>query len=345
MSLKLVPPGKRKGSKVYYARGSIAGKRFERSLETGVRSIALTRLRDLEIQLEANRRQAPQPTFAEAALNYLKDGGEGRYMAPVLRYLGADTLLSELTTQAIAEAARALYPNVSPATRHRQAVTPMRAVLGHYARGGMRQGVTDTVRTRWLTPEEAEDLIAVAEGPARRLILTLLGTGCRTSEIVKLQVENVNVPTAQAWIADPKNNRPRWAAVERSRAMPALMEGLPAQGAAFLTPKGKPYQIRKNNSGGQFAIMFNKARDDAGLGEDVTPHALRHTWATWYYAATGHNLAALMGSGGWAKTDMAMRYTKLGPADLASRLRSHGWNFQIGGTMGEALGGGRLYAI
>ena len=345
MPLELVPPGARKGNKAFYARGSVAGKRVERSLKTRVRSVALQRLRDLEIELETEPTRKTEVTFGEAALRYMEDGGERRYMTPILRHFGPTQVVTAITRQDIAEAARALYPQASNATRQRQAVTPIRAVMMHHERGGRRQSLQDTHRTRWLTPEEAETLIEAAHPRARRLILTLLGTGCRTSEIVKLQVENINVPTAQAWIADPKNNRPRWASIERSRSLPALLDGLPQQGAAFLTPKGKPYRIRSNNSGGQFAVMFNEARVAAGLGDDVTPHVLRHTWATWYYAATRHNLAALMASGGWAKTDMAMRYTKLAPSDLANRLQKHDWNFHSGGNLGEEGGSPRLVAV
>ncbi len=343
MSLRLVPPGKRK-NKVYYARGTIDGRRIEQSLETSIRAVALTKLRDLEIELENERRHGPRTTFAEAAERYMQDGGEKRYMIPVLKYLG-NTVIDDITPQVIAEAARALYPKVKPQTRHRQAVTPIRAVLGHHERGGLRQAVPDEARVRWLTPEEAEHFISCAEDPrAYRLIMTLLGTGCRTSELVKLHTENINIPTAQAFIADPKNNRPRWAPIERNRSLPALLDGLPEQGAAFRTPKGEAYKIRSNNSGGQFAVMFNRVRELAGM-EDITPHVLRHTWATWYYAATHHNLAALMNAGGWAKTDMAMRYTKLAPADLAERLRKYGWNFQIGGYRGEANSQGGLRAV
>lgn len=318
----------------------------------------MQRLKAREQELEQEALFGPQVTFAEAALAYMEDrkarlaergieyheSREAAYMLKLLDHL-KDTPLAAITPQVIAETGRALYPDVKLGTRHRQATTPLRAVLGHYERGGLRKGHQDNTRVRWLTPEEAEALIDAACPRARRLILFLLATGVRTSDVVRLQVENINVPTAQAWISDPKNDDPRWAPIERARGLPALLDGLPPQGAAFLTPKGQPYQIRKNNSGGQFAGIFNKARDAAGLGTDVTPHVMRHTWATWFYAATGHNLPALMAAGGWKKTDMAMRYTKIAPADLPSRLRKCGWKFSIGGNLGEERKGPGLIAV
>lgn len=346
MPLELIPPGARKGNRVWYARGTVAGRRVERSLGTRQRSVALTRLRALEAALDEEATHGPRRTFAEAALAYMEDGGEARYLAPILRWFGPMTRIDEITPQTIDEAARALYPRAAPQTRHRQVTTPIRAVLGHHARGGRRAPRPDNARTRWLTPEDAERLIAASadDTRTRRLILTLLGTGLRTSELIALQVSNINAPTAQAWIADPKNGRPRWATIERARALPALLADLPADGAAFLTPKGAPYKLRRNNSGGQFAVAFNRARARAGL-DDVTPHVLRHTWATWYYAATGHNLAALMASGGWARADMAMRYTKLAPADLAERLTAHGWHFASGGISGEGRPAPSIYPV
>jgi integrase len=359
MPLELIAPGQRKGNKHYIARGSLDGHgRIERSLKTSNRKLAQQRLRQLERELEDAAALGGRISFARAALAYMEDRkaklaergleyhhtSEARYMARLLTHWG-NTPLDELTPPVIAEAARALYPKAQPATRHRQAVTPTRAVIGHHERGGLRKGVQDNARVRWLTPEEAETLIEAACPRARRLILTLLGTGLRTSEVVRMQVRNINVPTAQVWIGNTKNDDPRWTPIERARALPALLEGLPPQGAAFLTPKGQPYAINRGNSGGQFAVIFNKAREAAGLGDDVTPHVLRHTFATWYYAASGHNLVALMQAGGWRKVDMALRYTKLAPSDLADRLLAHGWNFAAGGKLGENREGGNIIAI
>lgn len=335
MPLKLHPPGKR-GFTTYFARGTVAGRRVEESLGTRDRKAAVRRLAERQIELEDAAGKAAQTTFAAAAVAYLSDGGEGRYLPPILTWFGPDTLVDDISVQDVAAAAHALKPGVSNQTRHRCVITPIRAVLEHFRRGGPRQKHNDNARTRWLTPQEADALIAAAAPQVRRIILTLLGTGCRTSELVKLQVSDIRAASAQVWIADPKNERPRWAAIERARALPALLEDLPTDGAAFRTQHGQAYKIRPNNSGGQFAVAFNRAREAAGLGENVTPHALRHTWATWFYAAH-KDLAALMANGGWVSVTMAMRYTKLAPADLPAQLEAHGWRFETGAQPGRRL--------
>jgi integrase len=338
MSLRLYPPGTR-GIPFWSVRGQVKGRRIERSTGARDRRQAELKLAEWTLELQAEATHGRRPTFAEAAVAYLRDGGEGRYLPPILTYLGAHELVDEVTPQRMAEVAQALKPGVAHQTRRRCIITPMRAVVEHHRRGGRRRPQGDAPRTRWLTPEEAEALILAATPQARRIILTLLGTGLRTSELVGLQAQHVNRATGQLWIADPKNGHPRWVTPEPARALGALLEGLPAEGAALRTARGEAYRLRPNASGGQFVALFNPARAAAGLGPDVTPHTLRHTWATWFYASN-LNLPSLMAQGGWLSVSMALRYTKLAPANLPARLAEHGWDFgtrNAGGTASPGL--------
>jgi integrase len=75
------------------------------------------------------------------------------------------------------------------------------------------------------------------------------------------------------------------------------------------------------------AEAFGKVREAAGLGEDIVPYTLRHTWATWFYART-KDFGRLLDLGGWNKADTANRYRKAAPADLGNRLLEHGWDFR-----------------
>ncbi len=292
-----------------------------------------------EIEREYKREAGiDETTFEEAALSYLEAGFSPRFLKPlILHFRGR--CLSEITEDEIERAARALYPTAQPSTRHRHAVTPARAVINYHA-GKRPRPRQDVARTRWLTPEEAERLIDACDTRTRRAVLTLLGTGMRTGELFALQAAEISLGSKQVWIAAEregasKTGWPRWCE-PTDRAWHALLDGLPETGAAFLTPKGKPYKLR-DHGGGQIAGAFNKARERAQLGRDVTPHVLRHTWATWFYAATG-DLIRLEHLGGWRSAAMVRRYTKIAPADIPGRLLAHGWDF---GGRGQAQGSGR----
>lgn len=157
------------------------------------------------------------------------------------------------------------------------------------------------------------------------LVGLLAGSGCRSSEALGLDVTLIYPTTRQAFIAASKSGAQRmieWPAMadELLRLSPS-----PESGRRFLTGAGKPYVLRKN-SAGQFAHAFRAICDAAGLGPDVTPHVLRHTWATYFYAQT-LDFIRLMDLGGWATESEARRYTKIAPKDLGTRLYSAGWRF------------------
>ncbi|MEM6617576.1 MAG: tyrosine-type recombinase/integrase [Pseudomonadota bacterium] len=305
------------------------GRRVRRS--TGTRDKAIARQAAKKFYRdECERDLAPQSqgvTFAEAALGYIKNGGETRFLAPLLRHFGPDITVDQLDEITIIEAADALYPGRAAETWRRQVSVPIKAIL-NFAAGKRPQKRGNAVRTRWLTPEEAERLLTgtAAEKAGASVVAKvafLLGTGCRTGEMFALQAHELWPATQEAWIDDPKNGEGR--RVRYPDRVARYLVNTAEVGAVFRTPNGLPYALRERG-GGQMQHAFNALRDAAGLGPDVTPHVLRHTWATWYYAQT-RDFGGLMDLGGWKKADMANRYRKLAPADLGARLLAHGWDF------------------
>lgn len=302
------------------------GRRVRKSSGTRDREIARAKARALYKQ-ECKFDLLGEPEtllFAEALEAYLNAGGEARFHGKILRELGPSATVQELDDMAIANLAAKLYDNA--ATQQRQVWTPIRSVL-RFAEGKRRRKRVDNARTRWLTPEETETLLKASQDDAQTLakIAFLLGSGCRTGEMFALDMEQFYPETGEALFLDTKNGRERMV-----KLLPRAMEMVrPAvqwpTGAVFRTPKGLPYIIREKG-GGQMQTAFNKVRDAAGFGDDVTPHVLRHTWATWHYAVH-KDLLRLMHEGNWQRPEMAQRYTKIAPADLPARLTAHGWIF------------------
>ncbi|WP_417723978.1 tyrosine-type recombinase/integrase [Salipiger sp.] len=328
----------------WYLRGSVAGVSIYESTGTSdaARAEAIRIRRESEILDRSAYGKAATLTFAEAALDYMRAGGESRYLAKILQHFGPDKLLAEIDNPALNDAAEAIYPTAAPATINRQLIVPVSAVvnlaaesgLTHYRKFRRRKG--DRIRTRWLTPEEAEALLtAAAELQPHILpaIAFMLGAGCRAGEALSVTVARFYPATGEAHLPDTKNGHARMIRMpERARDL-ALARPLPETGAICRTPKGKAYKLN-TGSGGQLAAAFAEAVIAAGLDRhDVTPHTLRHTWATWYYAQT-KDFGGLLDLGGWQKSDMAQRYRKIAPADLGRRLLAHGWDFR---TLGERI--------
>jgi integrase len=331
----------------YYLRGTVAGQAVYESTQCSGRAAAdaIRIRRETEIIARHAKGKAATLTFAEAALTYLESGGQGRYLAKILQHFGADTLLDDVDNGAVNAAASALYPRAAPATINRSLITPISAVVNMAAENDLaryrkfKRRKTPPGRTRWLTPEEAERLIHYADPHLVPILFALLGTGARVSEILGTEAHFYYPATSEIWLPDTKNGHPRMISLPGRAAAAVAASTPPEAGRIFLTPKRQPY-ILKDGRGGQIKAAFDTARLAAGLGPDVVPHSLRHTWATWFYSAT-KDFGGLLDKGGWQKSDMANRYRKIAPADLPDRLLDHGWQFgsPLRGTPARQGGG------
>jgi hypothetical protein len=318
---------------------SIEGRRIRRRL--GIRDKSLKSIAKLKAQqLYKEEWEAHLTTpidkgvmFWEAAKGYVNDGGEARFLPKLISYFGQHTTIDEIGEIEIITCAVSIYPDAAPDTHRRQVRVPINAVI-RWARGERRRPRTDNPRVRWLTPEEFERLLEVSDNHLIPKIAFLIGSGCRTGEMVALDSRDWRPQTKQAWIAGEEMGAGKSFTATRYVRLPQrsvdLMGNLPEDGKLFRTPKGEAYKLRVRG-GGQIMGVFNKARDAAGLEKEgpnkVTPHILRHTWATWFYAQT-KDFGGLMDLGGWSKSDMANRYRKMAPDDLADRLYKYGWDFR-----------------
>ncbi len=134
MSLKLV---KRPKSPYWLIRGSVGGVRLEESTGTSDRKRAeeFRVKREGEIHSELFYGKKATATFAHAVSSYLENGGNRRFLAPVLDFFGTSPL-TRIDQDALDAGAKKLFPNASPSTRNRQFYTPASAVLHHAAQRG-----------------------------------------------------------------------------------------------------------------------------------------------------------------------------------------------------------------
>jgi integrase/recombinase XerD len=149
------------------------------------------------------------------------------------------------------------------------------------------------VRKRLPKSIDQKDLERLLNEPAReqtpkalrdRALLELLyATGLRVTEVVSLNVDDVNVASATLRVPRPKDKTERIVPIHE-RAVEPLQTYLergriqllrtPEETALFLNHRG-----RRLTRQGLWLIVKHYVRE-VGIVEDVTPHTLRHTFAT-----------------------------------------------------------------
>ncbi len=303
MPLKLIPPKPGK-TPYWYVRGTHLGVTLDRSTKSSERATAARFLRAWKEDIERGALARPgEPTFFDAAVNYMAQTGNERFVGPLVDHFGK-MALSQITQPAIDEAALKLYPTGSPATRNRQCHTVVSAILKHAgidAQLKRPKGWRGTKRTDWMKQDEAFRLLDSADkiDPEFGIFLTtLLYTGMRLGEALALRIEHVELSEGFAYLPKTKNSEPR--AVFLPPGVVAALSNHPRG----MERKGKVFRFTKC---GRLYTLLGNAKKGQNL-DFVTFHTFRHTWATWMRRYGGLDTRGLVGTGAWSDPVSAARY-------------------------------------
>ena len=121
------------------------------------------------------------------------------------------------------------------------------------------------------------------------------------------------------WADITKNGKDR-AVTLPQRVIDAMPQRRGPDDPVFLNAAGEPWAAYDGIN-----LALKRAAKRAGV-RHVSCHVLRHTWATWFYAAT-RDLEKLMAFGGWASPELAMRYMHAAGDDLTAEVQAHNWEF------------------
>jgi len=182
---------------------------------------------------------------------------------------------------------------------------------------GVRAFKIHTQRARFLSEEEAQRIKVALEKysrPEATVLLLLLLTGARKSEMLKARWEYVDLKQRILIVPDSKSGKPRY--IRLSTEAADIIAAIPRiPGSPWLFPgraPGKPLS--------DVYRFWNKIRRPLGL-QDVRVHDFRHTFASWLVNA-GHSLYEVQTLLGHDDPRTTMRYSHLGQASLLAATQT-----------------------
>lgn len=291
------------------------GRRTRRSTGTADKKAA----QELHDRLAANLwRQArlgdpPEKTLYDAIAEWLKESprdASDTYRLKALLKRTKDKPLRSLTTATLDEAI-----GRQSASSYNRTANLLRAVLNlavgkgwlPAAPGIPRKAVRDA-RTRWLTAEEWEALLAHLPPRMARMARFAVATGLRENNVLELRWDQIDMRRRVAWVHPDQAKAGKAIGVPLNADAMTVLEECEPGDWVFPNSKGKPYYKASNRA-------WYRAVEKAGL-EGLRWHDLRHTWASWA-VMNGVRLDELQRLGGWKTPAMVMRYAHLSPEHLA----------------------------
>ena len=187
-----------------------------------------------------------------------------------------------------------------------------------------------------MSADETKRLLAVASSLKARILLSLgYGCGLRAGEVVRLKVKHIDSAQKIIRIEQSKGRKDRNVMLSPEtldllrqwwKTRPRSFDSTTPIEERWLFPgrrPGKPMTTRQLNR------LFHEAADAAGIRKGVTPHALRHSFAT-HLLERGTDIRVIQALLGHDKLDTTARYTRVAtgmiagiesPLDLLSRPR------------------------
>jgi integrase len=266
-----------KRGKVYWLRGSLAGRRVHCSTGTTDREIADQIRTDKEARSWKSRLYGAETvlSFGDAVKLYVEAGKSTRFLLPVLD-LWKDTPVKNIKPGSIRQAAVTLYPKAGPATRNRQVVSPTQAVINHAAEAGLCQ----PIRVKRFTVQKADrafsslqwvEQFALHANPRiAALAWFMFLTGARVSSALKLTWADVDISSGQAILRRPKGSDD--ARLHLPPMLVAMLANLERDKLEWQPVFG--YKSRQS-----VVRAWNAAIQAAGITR-ITPHGCRHGFAT-----------------------------------------------------------------
>jgi len=161
-----------------------------------------------------------------------------------------------------------------------------------------------------LTPEEVKLLIDTAEFKKTELIIKMLySSGLRVSELVNLKIRDFDFQQNVGWVRSGKGDKDR---------LFQISESLSKQLQRWLSkhPENKYlFSIEQPMSKRNVQSIITRAAKKAGINKKVSPHTLRHSFAT-HLLESGANLLVIQQLLGHENIETTKIYTHISQDQL-----------------------------
>ncbi len=169
-------------------------------------------------------------------------------------------------------------------------------------------------RVRYLTAEEEQALLDACTSPQLRAVILLgIHAGLRIpSEALSLTWDGVDLKRRTLTVVGTHSKTSKTRTVPINSALWQALQSL------RMDRNGGPIFVSQGRALRSIRTAFDTARKKAGLGEDVTPHVMRHTFAS-RLVMEGVDLRTVQELGGWSDLKMVQRYSHVDPRRGQSR--------------------------
>jgi integrase len=292
-------------SQVWYYDLTVDGHRERKSTRTSDRKLAeeIASRREHELRRAAIYGPDSVLTFAVSTDSYLAAGKSDRFVAPVFEYF-EKWRVRDITAGDIQEAARKLYPTAGPATRNRQVLAVVQAIINHSALAGLcapirvkRFKEPKVVRgagsKKWLA-----QFCAHASPELAAMATLLFQGGARIGVAIALTWDDVNLRERRIII--PKDKNGDEFRIDLTTELTAMLPNL---------PKDRRKVFGYAQRWGVYGAWKTACRR-AGV-EYLSPHeAGRRGFATTMVVEHGVDLVTTAKKGDWKSTRMVERYVE-----------------------------------
>ena len=145
----------------------------------------------------------------------------------------------------------------------------------------------------------------------------MLHCGLRISEVVNLRPSNINLTKGKLRVENGKGNKDRDLAISEylTDLLDSWRKKRPESNFFFSTLKGKKLSDRYVQN------MVKRYSRKAGIAKNISPHTLRHTYATQYYRQTKdiETLRRILGHSDISTTTI---YINLANIDVENGMKS-----------------------